>query len=387
LDNRTGGTLEANRARLIAFYLPQFHPIPENDAWWGKGFTEWTNVAKAKPLFRGHYQPHLPADLGFYDLRVPETRSAQAELARTHGIEAFCYWHYWFAGKRLLERPFEEVMASGEPRFPFCLAWANDSWTGIWHGNSKRVLIEQTYLGLTDYQEHYYALEKAFADERYLTIDGRKVFIVFKPRELPDAWQFTDCWRDLAERSGFKGFYFIGVASPAWNPPKHGFDGCTPHEPGSMISRLPWTRWDRLRNKLLGKGGKPLLERHSAKPAVYSYAEVVENAVIPDDSGVDYYPTVIPTWDNTPRSASNGIVFHNSSPAVYRAQLEQAMQRVGNREPEKRIVFIKSWNEWAEGNYLEPDQRFQTAYLQATTDAMNAGTMANRYPRPAECMT
>lgn len=140
--------------RAIAFYLPQFHPIPENDEWWGKGFTEWTNTAKAKPLFPGHYQPHVPADLGFYDLRLTEARVAQAEMAAEYGIEGFCYWHYWFAGKRLLEHPFNEVMQSGKPDFPFCLGWANDTWSGIWHGAPNRVLIEQTYPGLEDYKNY-----------------------------------------------------------------------------------------------------------------------------------------------------------------------------------------------------------------------------------------
>ena len=146
------------RARAIALYLPQFHPIPENDAWWGSGFTEWTNTAKARPLFAGHHQPHVPADLGFYDLRLPETREAQAALARRYGIEGFCYYHYWFAGRRILERPFDEVLASGKPDFPFCLCWANESWTGIWHGAPGRILIEQTYPGPADHAAHFSAL-------------------------------------------------------------------------------------------------------------------------------------------------------------------------------------------------------------------------------------
>src|SRR5262249_41646184 len=156
--------------RVIAFYLPQFHPIPENDAWWGPGFTEWTNVSLARPLFRGHYQPRVPGELGFYDLRMPETRAAQAALARAHGIEAFCYWHYWFAGKQLLERPFEEVLASHEPDFPFCLAWANESWTGIWHGAPHRMLVQQTYPGLADHEAHFRVWLRAFEDARYVTV-------------------------------------------------------------------------------------------------------------------------------------------------------------------------------------------------------------------------
>jgi lipopolysaccharide biosynthesis protein len=186
-------TSESRISRLIAFYLPQFHPIPENDEWWNKGFTEWTNVAKAKPLFVNHYQPRLPADLGFYDLRVPETRLAQAEMAEHYGIEGFCYWHYWFAGKRLLEKPFNEILRLKEPDFPFCLAWANQSWSGIWHGCPDKILIRQTYPGIDDYRDHFYALLDAFGDARYLTIDNKPIFLVYQPHALPDSRQFTDC--------------------------------------------------------------------------------------------------------------------------------------------------------------------------------------------------
>ena len=193
-----------NKARVIALYLPQFHPIPENDEWWGKGFTEWTNTAKAKPLFRGHIQPHLPADLGFYDLRAPETRMAQAEMAREHGIEGFSYWHYWFAGKRLLERPFNEVLQSGEPDFPFCLGWANETWTGIWHGSPGRVLIEQTYPGIEDYKRHFQVVLEAFEDPRYMTVDGKPIFMIYMPKKLPNPREFTDCWRELADKAGLK---------------------------------------------------------------------------------------------------------------------------------------------------------------------------------------
>ena len=188
------------KARLIALYLPQFHPIPENDQWWGKGFTEWTNVAKAVPMFSGHYQPRIPADLGFYDLRVPEVRMAQAEMAAEHGVEGFCYWHYWFAGKRLLERPFNEVLKSGEPKFPFCLAWANQTWTGIWHGAPDRILIEQTYPGIKDYESHFYALLDSFIDERYIKIDGKPVFVVYKPELIAG----TESVYRFLERAGNK---------------------------------------------------------------------------------------------------------------------------------------------------------------------------------------
>ena len=194
------------RARVLAFYLPQFHPIPENDEWWGRGFTEWRNVAKARPLYGRHYQPRIPADLGMYDLRVPETRAAQADLARAYGVEAFCYWHYWFAGRRILERPFNDVLRMKEPNFPFCLAWANQTWTGIWHGLHDKILIEQTYPGREDYIAHFRAVLPAFLDDRYVRVDGKPLFYVYVPKELPNSREFTDLWRELALEAGFNGY-------------------------------------------------------------------------------------------------------------------------------------------------------------------------------------
>ena len=201
-----------NKARVIAFYLPQFHPIPENDRWWMKGFTEWTNVGKARPLFPGHYQPKVPADLGYYDLRVPETRKAQADMAKEYGIEGFCYWHYWFGnGKRLLERPFNEVLSSDEPDFPFCLAWANESWRGFYHGiKSKDTLINQLYPGEQDYIAHFHEVLPAFKDHRYITVDGKPLFMVYHPLDHPEMKEFIELWRTLAVQNGLKGVYFIG---------------------------------------------------------------------------------------------------------------------------------------------------------------------------------
>ncbi len=232
------------RERIIAFYLPQFHPIPENDRWWGTGFTEWTNVAKAKRLFPGHEQPRLPADLGFYDLRVPETRAEQARMARASGVEGFCYWHYWFGhGRRILERPFHEILASGEPSFPFCLAWANQSWTGVWHGDPKSVLIEQKYPGPEDEEAHFHWALNAFRDPRYMTVNGKPIFCVFAPQEMPSTASFTRHWRQLAERAGLPGLYLVAVSQvtqelgidPYRNPTVDPFDAVTQLTPLDYI--------------------------------------------------------------------------------------------------------------------------------------------------------
>lgn len=361
-DTVSGG----KKCRLIAFYLPQFHPIPENDRWWGKGFTEWINVAKARPLFRGHYQPHIPADLGFYDLRVPETRLAQAEMAQAHGIEGFCYWHYWFAGQRLLERPFNEVLSSGKPDFPFCLAWANQSWTGVWHGAPDRILVEQTYPGDKDYEAHFYAVLPAFTDSRYLKVAGKPVFLVYHPRGLPDAKRFTDYWRELALKVGLKGLYFVGVAPQAWPPDIHGFDATVVSNLAEIIAHLdPLFRLERIARKKLGTSIQKIVKKIYQRPSIYLYEQVIKYALPPLDEDSVQYPCVIPNWDNTPRSGINGVVFHKSSPDLFRIHLKQAIAQVAPRAPEQRLVFIKSWNEWAEGNYLEPDQRFGLAYLKA----------------------
>jgi hypothetical protein len=372
-SNSDGG--KTPHARLIAFYLPQYHPIPENDQWWGKGFTEWTNVAKATPLFSGHYQPRVPADLGFYDLRVPEVRMAQAEMAHEHGIEGFCYWHYWFAGKRLLERPFAEVLKSGEPKFPFCLAWANQTWTGIWHGAPDRTLIEQTYPGIKDFKMHFYELLDSFNDERYIRINGKPVFVVYNPKGLPEPKVFTDIWRELAIKSGLQGPYFIGnIADPSWVPKENGFDASV-LDSLSIIRRKINTFYNGYKGysklifkKILNRSLKKLPLKIFHKPTIYSYQDAINVLFSHQENAFEEFPCVIPNWDNTPRSGKNGLIFHNSSPELFRTHLKEAIARVGHKDRAKRIIFIKSWNEWAEGNYLEPDLKFGRAYLDVIKD-------------------
>lgn len=344
------------QARAIAFYLPQFHPIPENDAWWSKGFTEWTNVARARPLFKGHEQPRVPADLGFYDLTIPETRAAQAELAKQHGIEGFCYWHYWFAGKRLLERPFQEVLESSEPDFPFCLAWANESWTGVWNGEPNKILLEQTYPGEQDYVRHFNAVLPAFCDERYIRVDGRPLFVVYMPQSIPDPERFTTCWNELAIKAGLGGIYFVGIVERPWDETQ-GFDGYTYHLPGTFLNAM-------------SQNGRPIAKRRSGtllgrsrSPLLASYSEVIANALKSIRFGPAHYPSVLPNWDSTPRHGSNGLVLEGSTPERFRDHLREAIQIVKSREADRRLIFIKSWNEWAEGNYLEPDSRFGLEYL------------------------
>jgi len=350
-----------NKVKLIAFYLPQYHPIPENDEWWGKGFTEWTNVAKAKPMFKNHYQPHVPADLGFYDLRVPETRIAQAEMAKEYGIDAFCYYHYWFAGKRILERPLNEVVESGEPKFPFCICWANQTWTGIWHGAPNRVLIEQTYPNIDDHKNHFNVLLKIFTDDRYVTIDGNPLFIIYRPLDLPDSNRVTDLWREMAVKAGLKGLHLAAVTENSkWNPHKNGFDASVVVNGASTwVSRRKPIKW--------------LVRQYdirTGKPIILKYDKIISELTPQYMPGIDAYPCIIPNWDNTPRSGSRGIVFQNSTPELFRKLLAKTIEVANNYPDDKKLIFIKSWNEWAEGNHLEPDLKFGKAYLEAVRDEL-----------------
>lgn len=350
-------------ARLIALYLPQFHPIPENDEWWGAGFTEWTNVAKARPLFRGHYQPHFPADLGYYDLRASETRLAQADLAREYGIEGFCYYHYWFAGKRLLERPFNEVLASGEPDFPFCLCWANETWTGVWHGAPNRVLIEQTYPGESDYRAHFDALLPAFCDDRYIRIEDKPLFVIYRPQSIPDAPKVVELWRTMAMKAGLPGLFLVGNDIHAAAAGPLGLDAVSPFQ---LPPRRPWVS-----RRTPIKWLKRRIEALAGRPTVYSYRDVFPAFMPPDALGVESFPCVIPNWDNTPRSGENGLVLHDSTPKLFRIHARQALERARGTSADRRIVFIKSWNEWAEGNHLEPDLRFGHQYLEVLREVFS----------------
>lgn len=352
------------RARILAYYLPQFHPIPENDEWWGKGFTEWTNVSKARPLFRGHYQPHVPADLGFYDLRLPEVRAAQADLARNYGLEGFCYYHYWFGGRRLLERPFNEVLKSGEPDFPFCLCWANHTWSGIWDGAPDRVLIEQTYPGMKDYEAHFYFLLNAFTDPRYVTIDGKPVFLVYHPRRVPEMRRVTEFWRDLAVHAGLPGLHLVGVnQNTTWNPNEDGFDASVTERLPPLTNRVTWHHpMIKMMGSLTGR----------ALPTIYSYEELIPQFVTRIRPPYEDYPCVIPNWDNTPRSGVSGMVLQGSTPELFKRQMRAALARVENEPEERKIIFLKAWNEWAEGNYVEPDLRFGKGYLQVIKDEILA---------------
>lgn len=359
------------KARIIAFYLPQYHPIPENDKWWEPGFTEWTNVRKAKPLFKGHRQPCFPANKNFYNLLDPQVRQAQADLAVKYGVEGFCYWHYWFGGKRLLERPFNEVLESGRPDFPFCLAWANESWTGIWHGAPERMLMEQVYPGLEDIKSHFNYCVRAFKDPRYMKIEGKPIFVIYRPRRILNRLEFTSEWQKLARANGLPGIYFMACGN--WDEDPAAFD-----MQGVLVANTPINQikteenfLDRLCKKLTGKNAGYFYSKITNRPAVYSYAKMVRKPVRSLSLDYQQYPVILPNWDNTPRCGKRGIVFQGAAPELFRELIRKTLKQVSGKRPEHRIVFVKSWNEWAEGNYLEADETFGEDYLRVIKEELD----------------
>ncbi len=362
---------EAVAPRVLAFHLPQFHPIPENDAWWGKGFTEWTNTAKARPRFPGHYQPHLPADLGFYDLRLPEARAAQAELARDHGIGGFIYWHYWFGdGRQLLERPVNEIVTLGEPDFPFAIGWANQTWSGIWHGAEDRVLMEQRYPGPDDERAHFEMLLPMFTDPRYITVHGRPLFYVFRPEQLPDAAAFVDRWQSMATDAGLPGLYLIAEVSDLL--------GRGLAYTGSVADGFDASLYMRFPADDSGIGHQAMrAARRFGAGEVFRYRP--EPMPVPDDPRLGRtYTTIYPGWDNSPRSGHRAVILHGSSPEKFRPHVRHAIDRVRGLSSDEQFVFVKSWNEWAEGNHLEPDRRFGTAYLEVIHDELENPSAPDR---------
>ena len=358
---------ELDAVRLIAFFLPQFHPIPENDRWWGKGFTEWTNVTRARPNFVGHQQPHLPADLGFYDLRLAETRQAQADLARDYGIHGFCYYYYWFGGKRLLNRPLDEILASGRPEFPFCICWANESWSRRWDGRESDILIAQQH-SETDDLAFIRHLLPLLRDPRYIRIHGRPLILVYRIELFPDPARTAEVWREYCLRAGLGEIFLACVQSfgLAADPRDFGFDAVVEFPPHDLSVPVDL---------------KPPMENPDFTGHVYDYratAECFMRRPLPEHR---FFRTAMPSWDNTARRQDAGAIFLGSTPQLYEQWLSILIEqtRVLN-PPGERFVFINAWNEWAEGNHLEPDLRYGHGYLEATRAALG-GLIPSR---PAE---
>ncbi len=350
--------------KLIAFYLPQFHPIPENNLWWGPGFTEWTNVSKAVPQFIGHYQPHLPGELGFYDLRVPEVQRRQVELAQNYGIYGFCFYYYWFAGKKLLEAPLERFTGDAEIDFPFCICWANENWTRRWDGFESDVLIGQVHTPETD-GKFIRDIIPLFKHKNYIRINGRPILIVYRVDLLAEPQKTVKIWQEQCLLAGLPEPYLIVAQNFGYSDPnKVGFDAAVEFPPNNISPEIITDKLELLNENFSGD--------------IYPYAgksSLSELYMTMKHSGYKIYKTVAPGWDNEPRRPGRGNSFAFSSPDSYKAWLQSACEfATHNLNADDKLVFINAWNEWGEGAYLEPDRKYGYAYLQATYEAGNLAT-------------
>ncbi len=340
--------------KLIAYYLPQYYEIEFNNKYWGKGYTEWTTTAKAKPLFKGHYQPHVPADLGFYNLLMPEAREAQAQMAKEYGIDGFCYWHYWFGGgKTIMEKPLNAVLESKKPDFPFCVCWANHDWHNPATGE---IILEQTYPGDDDYRAYFDSLLPAFKDERYVRIGDKPVFSIFEPGSIPDANHFIDLWQKWAKEEGLAGIYFIGLAQ-------------TP-EALASIKGYRFDGFNAIRLKDFQRYLNPWVEYVRYKFGVihdYKYDVAAKYFVTPEDLNENIIPTIITGWDHSPRTGKNGMILTEYTPDTFRKHLNSVFEVI--KQKQNKLCFVKAWNEWGEGNHLEPDIKYGLGYLEALKQA------------------
>lgn len=367
------------KPKILSFYLPQYHPIPENNEWWGEGFTDWRNVARGTPRFKGHIQPHIPADLGFYDLRLEETRIAQAELAKKFGIDGFCYYHYWFNGKMLLEKPLNDLIDSGKPDFPFCICWANENWSRRWDGSDQEILMEQRYEDY-DAAEHFDYLKKAFSDTRYITVNGRPLFLIYNTNQIPGIKNVVAHWRQLAKENGFPDLYICSVKSihnylPDEEVMKFGFDALIEFIPNGETlkyqkkSTLPKFYFNLVIRKIAEKLGFKKFAKNYPITCVLDYDKISEHYM--NLSPVNKtFPCVIPSWDNSARKKFAHVI-QNEDADKFSKWLEKALKRVSKYPEEEQIVFINAWNEWAEGCHLEPDINNGKKFLEAVFNTIN----------------
>jgi lipopolysaccharide biosynthesis protein len=357
-----------NEVRFIAFYLPQFHPIPENDAWWGKGFTEWTTTVRARPLYEGHYQPHLPADLGFYDLRVAQTRHQQIELARSYGIDGFCYHYYWFSGRRLLERPLEDMLADPSSDMPFCLNWANENWSRRWNAAEHEVLLAQEYRPGDDLRFIEDA-ERFLRDPRYIRINGAPLLLVYRPQQIPECARWLQTWREYCRVKGIGELHLVAALTHGNQDfVDMGFDSAAEFPPHNL----------RIAS---ASGSVPFFAPFTGN--VFHFGDVARQYLERDYATQRVFRTVIPSWDNAARTGPRCTALLDGIPANYESWLRAAVSAtLRERKPSEQIVFINAWNEWAEGCHLEPDQRFGREFLDATRRVKQGLSEATGFESP-----
>jgi len=346
--------------RPIAIYLPQYHTIPENDAAWGEGFTEWTNVKKAEPLFESHYQPHIPHEsVGYYDLSEPEVLIRQAAMAKEYGVYGFAFYHYWFNGKCLLETPLDNILKSGNPDFPFLYIWANENWTKRWDGLDKEIIIKQDY-SIEDDNEHLdYLCKNVFSDKRYIKIDGKPVFIVYRTELFPDIKETSKIWRKIAKKNGYKGIYLVRVESFVGkiNPKTIGFDAAMEFAPDWSCCNLS--------NKFY-----PL--------NCIDYPTTVFNMIL-KNYNYPVFRSVFPSWDNTARKNSKGTIFINNDIDVFRYYLQRIVEFTQQSTNKEKYIFINAWNEWGEGCHIEPDKKTGFDYLDIVKQEIKEDSYNSNY--------
>lgn len=345
---------------ILAYYLPQYHPTPENDEWWGRGVTEWNNVCRAVPLYPGHYQPRQPGELGYYDLRITENIARQIELARMHGVHGFAYYYYWFDGRRLLDRPLDAFLNEPGLDFPFCLCWANESWTRRFDGNSGEVIMLQSST-VESYRAFIQSVQPYFADKRYIHIDGRPVLIIYRPSLIPDCANVLSYWRTYCQQQGLRDLYLIGVKENTFDGDllSLGFDAQSEFHPGTVFRYCKDITDDIA------------FVRNNFRGIVLDYVDLVKNKKYLKFQAQKLYRAIMPMWDNTPRRNNTAMIFEGSSPGLYKEWLKDILRETRNKkELDAPLVFVNAWNEWGESAYLEPDRKYGYAYLRATREAI-----------------
>jgi lipopolysaccharide biosynthesis protein len=364
-----------NNIKPIAIYLPQYHTFKENDEWWGKGFTEWTNVKKATPLFDGHYQPHIPLNQNYYDLSIGGVLEEQAELAKKYGIYGFCFYHYWFNGKLLMEKPLHNLLESKTPDFPYCLCWANENWTRTWDGQEKKVLMKQEY-SLDDDLEHIKYLIPFFKDSRYIKIGNKPVFLMYRTEMHPNIKVASELWREEAKKAGFEDLFLIRVENFEKNlqPTEHGFDAGMEFAPDNMYRGKKVAKNNMvsyLFNKMIHKLG--IKKQAQYQNGIFSYKTMVENMMQKPKFDYQYFRTVTPSWDNSARRKENAAIYIDSTPLLFEKWVKKMKEHtLANQTEDQQFLFINAWNEWGEGCHLEPDEKWQHSYLEAFQRAINS---------------
>lgn len=366
--------------KTIAFYLPQFHTIPENDEWWGKGFTEWTTVKKAKPLFKNHIQPEVPYNNNYYCLLDEDVQVAQADLARKYGLDAFCYYHYWFDGKLLLEKPLENMLKNNKINIDYCLCWANESWARTWDGKESNVLMQQNYNeGVEGWKKHYLYLSQYFKDERYIKDNNKPLIIIYKPQLINDFQNMMNCWNNLAIEEGYSGLTFAYQHPSAFqnNAVVQNFDFGIEFEPLYTNAIMEGERAFLIgKNRLMYGIMHPLwlcskiYKRIRRLPSIQDYDVVWKNIIERKPINLKIAAGAFTSWDNTPRKGKNGIVYFGANPEKFQKYMVERYKSISEKYGIP-YLFINAWNEWGEGAHLEPDEHFQYGYLEALKFAKN----------------